>query len=235
MVVLLCAAWSSVMTATQINRRPDTARVALAATLAALASLISISGLSVPFPLMPFLRFDAAEIPDALAFLLLGPTGGLAVTTIHWMTLNLSASFDPVVGPTMKFMAVFATLLGMYVGTLFLGRGSSDRRSFLSLLVWGTALRFLIMLPVTFALYYLVFPATYLTFAAKALAAAGIMVSGQLATAIAVTLATALFNVMHAVITISASWGLYRTAGRMKVIRPALDWFGQRLGRVEAG
>ncbi|MEM0075225.1 MAG: hypothetical protein QXT39_04630 [Conexivisphaerales archaeon] len=213
----------------QKQKRPDTRRISLAAVLAASAALISISGLSVPFPLMPFLRFDAAEIPDALAFLLLGPSGGLAVTTIHWLMLNLSASFDPVIGPTMKFMAVFATMLGMYIGSLFVSSNFSSRRNYSYLLVWGTILRFIIMIPVTFVLYYIIFPSTYLSFASQALRAIGIDVTGALAIAIIVTLITGLFNIIHAIITITGSWIIYRGVQKSGALNYSLNWIGGQM------
>jgi riboflavin transporter FmnP len=217
------------MTELRRPRRPETRKIALAATLSASAALISVSGLSVPFPPLPFLQFDAAEVPDVLAFFLLGPTGGVVVTSVHWILLNLHAGFDPVIGPTMKFLAVFGTMLGLYVGSFLPPALSTRRRVFFVLLSSGLAVRFLIMIPPTFLLYYFISPTRYLTFAAQALSAFGIHVSGVLAAATVVTIITGLYNIIHAVFTISTVWVIYGVAGRMGALREDMDWMRVQL------
>ncbi|MEM3637281.1 MAG: hypothetical protein QXE12_01125 [Conexivisphaerales archaeon] len=213
-------------------KHSDSRRLALTALLSALAAILSLSAISVPFPLLPFLRFDLAEVPDVLAFLLLGPAGGMTVTLIHWMILNLHSSFDPIIGPTMKFMAVFATMLGLYLGTYFIRTSTTARRRFATLLFSGTLTRFLIMIPPTFLLYYLISPDRYLPFATQALSEFGIHVSGVLAAAILVTAITGLYNVIHGLLTISVVWAVYVTAERMGVINSGVNWLKGRVSGI---
>src|SRR5579884_2511038 len=175
----------SALISQQKERHSDARRLALTAVLASVAALLSLSSLSIPFPLLPFLRFDLAEVPDILSFML----------------LNLHSSFDPIIGPTMKFMAVFATMLGLYVGTFFVKASFSKKRVYASLLFSGTVLRFIIMIPPTFLLYYLISPTKYLPFAVQSLSEFGIHVSGILAAALLVTIITGIYNITHALLT----------------------------------
>lgn len=212
------------------NRKPDTRRIALVALLSASAAMISIGTVSFPFPLLPFLRFDAAEVPDVLSFFLLGPTGGLVVTLIHWIILDLHSSFDPIIGPTMKFMAVFGTMLGLYVATFLVPEGTRGKRLFLALLGVGTLVRFVVMIPPTFLLYYFISPGLYLPFAEKSLTAFGIHASGTLAAATLVTLVTALFNILHALFTVSVVWLVYQAAVKSGAIRFTTNWLASQVG-----
>lgn len=213
----------------QKERHADARRIALTALLASVAALLSLSSISIPFPLLPFLRFDLAEVPDVLSFILLGPAGGMTVTLIHWMLLNLHSSFDPIIGPTMKFMAVFATILGLYLGTYFIRQGLSNNRAYTTLLFSGTVVRFLIMIPPTFLLYYLISPGRYLPFAVQSLSEFGIHVSGLLAAALLVTLVTGIYNIAHALLTITLVWLIYSTADRMGVINTGVNWLKSQL------
>ncbi len=217
------------MTSIQTQKKNDTRKLAAAAALAALASVISLVGITFPFPLLPFLQFDLAEIPDMLSFFLLGPSGGLSVTLVHWMILDFHGSFDPVIGPTMKFMAVFATMLGVYLATYVIRTGAARNHAFAFILGGGVAVRFLLMLLPTFLLYYFISPNLYLAFAEKSLSAIGISVTGTLAAALLVTVFTGIFNIAHAIFTVTISWGVYRVAKRSGVLSRGLDWIGNRI------
>lgn len=216
----------------QKEKHSDARRLALTAVLASVAALLSLSSLSIPFPLLPFLKFDLAEVPDVFSFILLGPSGGMTVTLIHWMLLNLHSSFDPIIGPTMKFMAVFATMLGIYAGTYFVKAGFSKWKIYASLLISGTIVRFIIMIPPTFLLYYLISPTRYLPFAVQSLSEFGIHVSGVLAAALLVTIITGVYNITHAIITITFVWLIYSATDRMGVINSGVNWLKSRLNGI---
>ena len=72
-----------------------------------------IAGLKIPFPLLPFLKFDFMGIPILLAYFLFG----LPASIITCLVAFLSISFrDPtLVSGFMKFLAEFATIVGVYV------------------------------------------------------------------------------------------------------------------------
>jgi len=59
---------------------PRSLWIAGVASLGGAAIAAGIARLSTPFPLLPFLRFDAAEIFDVLSFLLFGPVGGVVTS-----------------------------------------------------------------------------------------------------------------------------------------------------------
>ena len=178
---------------------------------------------------MPFLQYDAAEIPDFLAFLLLGPTGGVAVAAIHWLALVLQSSFDPLIGPTMKFLAVFASMAGLYVGTRLLPRMPSLKRALATLTISTVLFRTILMIVPTFALYYLISPSLYLPFATNALAVVGLHVEGILAGALLVTVVTAVFNVTQAIFSVVATWIVYRSVSRVTLVDARSNWFRYRV------
>jgi riboflavin transporter FmnP len=89
--------------------------VASASCLASLAALLAALPLSFPYPVIPYLRFDLAEIPVFLALLLLGPWAGMLSSIAYWLILLLVGSFSPL-GPAMKFAAVLSTLIGLWAG-----------------------------------------------------------------------------------------------------------------------
>jgi riboflavin transporter FmnP len=94
----------------------------LGAAVATLDWTFKIAGLKIPFPLLPFLKFDVMGIPMLLAYFLFGFPAG----TITSLVAFLSISFrDPFSG-FMKFLAEFTTILGVYV-VLRKQRPSSDK------------------------------------------------------------------------------------------------------------
>ena len=95
--------------------------VACAALLAAIAIVITVSGLSTLIRMPPpfsYLIFDFAEIPVLIAYMTYGLRIGVFVETIHFLFLMLRGEFIPI-GPLMKYAAVISTMLGFHLGTKF--------------------------------------------------------------------------------------------------------------------
>ncbi|MEM4573780.1 MAG: hypothetical protein QXF45_04500 [Candidatus Caldarchaeum sp.] len=182
---------SSVMSARQ--------RLTGAISLAALAYVMGIAPLSFPFPLLPFLRFDLAEIPDIVSFLLFGWKYGVITALAHWYALVITATgvfAPPPIPQLMKLTAVLSMFLGVYVGLKVaekIGRG----KVVLSTL-GGIAVRAGVMAPITFALYYLLFPSIYLAFGKRTLTNLGYVFGTDLDVALIITGLTALFNAISA-------------------------------------
>jgi len=82
---------------------------------AGLAVAITLTGFEIPFPLLPYLKFDFAEIPVIMALFLLGPFSGLVTCFIYGIALMAARGW--VLGPAMKFIAVASTILGFLLGT----------------------------------------------------------------------------------------------------------------------
>jgi len=81
---------------------------------------LKFSGLKIPFPWLPLLKFDFTGVPIALSLLLYGLSSG-ATTSIVACLAILARSGD-VVGATMKGIAEFVTVLGMAAGLHLPGR-----------------------------------------------------------------------------------------------------------------
>lgn len=118
--------------------------------------------IQIPYPVpgLQFLRFDAAEIVDSLAFLAFGPVVGLLTAIIHWIALNFLPTAVPIFGPLLKLFAVASTLLGMTLGyRVFSGLGErGGKRAGLGLIAgFGLGSRVVIMTIVNYFFYIFVF------------------------------------------------------------------------------
>ncbi len=93
-----------------------TVSLAGAGVFAALAALLTLAKAEIPFPLIPYLKIDFAEIPIMIAFFLFGPPAAVVSSVIQWLFLNVQGSFAPL-GPFLKFGAVISTLGGFWLGS----------------------------------------------------------------------------------------------------------------------
>jgi len=100
------------------DRYGKTVRLTGTAILAAMVIVfdytLKFSGLKIPFPWLPFLKFDFTGVPIALSLLLYGlPSGGLTSVVA---CLGIIARSGDVIGSLMKGLAEFSTILGMALG-----------------------------------------------------------------------------------------------------------------------
>jgi len=95
-----------------------TRRLTGTAILAALVVVfdygLKFSGLKIPFPWLPLLKFDFTGVPIALSLLLYGLSSG--ATTSIVASLAILARSGDLVGATMKAIAEFVTVLGIAAG-----------------------------------------------------------------------------------------------------------------------
>ena len=167
----------------------------------ALASILAILPLSIPYPPIPYLKFDLAEIPVMVALLCFGPIPGIGSALIYWAILLLRGEFSPI-GPSMKFLAVFSMLIGLWIGVkVFRGPRFTLHLSFLL----GAFLRVLSMSAMNYLVAYLLFP-NFMSLAARTISLAlGINFSGELSCLIMVLAFTAIFNLIHSILSIAPS------------------------------
>ena len=136
----------------------NTARLTGTALLAALVVVfdytLKFSGLKIPFPWLPFIKFDFTGIPITLALLLYGLSS--AATTSGVACLAIIARSGDMVGAMMKAIAEFSTVLGIRLGLHIMGR----YRRTVSVLI-GVALRVtamsitnLVVLPIYYGMPY---------------------------------------------------------------------------------
>lgn len=209
-------------------RDNNTFKIATIATLAALAAVFGFMGLAIPYPLMPFLKFDLAEIPDIVSFMIVGPSGGLVTALIHWFVLNLKGGgMVPVVSPLMKLMAISSMMLGLYIGAK-MAEGKDRKAMLVGMIGWGIIVRVVVMGLVTFLLYYAIMPETYIPFAEKMLGALGIRVEGALQVAFYTVLFTAIFNALHVPLSVLLAAIVAEAAMRHPKLAMQVGWLRRR-------
>jgi riboflavin transporter FmnP len=125
-----------------------TARLTGTAILAALVIVfdyaLKFSGLKIPFPWMPFLKFDFTGVPIVVSLLLFGLPSGATTSIIA--CLGIVARSGNLVSGAMKSIAEFSTILGIAVGMYLGGRlGLRGKSKKLLSIVVGVALRIAVM------------------------------------------------------------------------------------------
>jgi len=85
--------------------------IAGTALLGALVAVLDWARLKLPFPLLPFLTFDALGIPMLLSYFLFGFLSGSITSLVAWFSIGFR---DPFKG-FMKFLAEFSTIVGVYL------------------------------------------------------------------------------------------------------------------------
>jgi len=195
---------------------------ALIAMFSATAGAMTLAHLEFPFPLLPFLQFDLAEVPDTVAFMLLGPVGGLLTLLIHTLILYTHGSFT-VLSPIFKFLAVSPMFLGMYIGAR-IARNWGRRSRYISIIFFGTMMRVVVDLFATLALYFLIMPSLYLPTADLAMSIVGIHISNPFEIALFLSGITSLFNLIAAPITIILSYAVMGALGKRVKAAGKLLW-----------
>ena len=182
-----------------------TVTLAGAAVFSALAALLTLSRASIPFPLIPYLQIDFAELPIYIAFFLFGPLAAIITELVHWLFLNITGSDAPL-GPAIKLVAVLSTLCGFWAGSSVyphLAPGRGRPAVALSLMFGGglvirvvamTVVNYIVILyvgPVVFGLNYMAFARATLV------QTTGWQFSGDAILLFWVLVFTALYNVIN--------------------------------------
>ncbi len=174
-----------------------------AAVFGGLAALMATLSFEVPFPILPYLKFDFAEVPVVIAFLLFGPVPGFLAATIHWLFLTVRSG---VLGPAIKFAAVVSMLAGIWLGSkLRLRANRSSASQFVGLGIMftvGLVIRVLLLTLVNYAVLVYVAPVffgqDYLKFAAFTLKSTlGLTLANVTDLIIYTLIYTAIFNSAH--------------------------------------
>jgi len=118
---------------------------------------LKYSGFKIPFPWLPYLKFDFTGVPIVLSLLFFGLTSGITTSAVALLAI-LARSGD-VVGATMKALAEFSTILGMAIGLRLLKRNTKLTKILSSAL--GLSLRSIVMLLANL----IVFPTMAVTYA----------------------------------------------------------------------
>ncbi len=199
--------------------------IAGGAICGALAVAIRLLQLKFPFPLVPYLKFEFAEVPILTGFLLYGPIVGIIAAFSYWGILNVVGEFVPI-GPAMAFAASISTVIGIWCGLKAFKRIIGSKTALLSFgLFTGILLRVAVMTIFNYVVIWLLFP-FFLDFAAKTVSAVlGINFASQLEALIVILALTALFNVIQVVVIAIPSLAIVKAVkGRVMMGKVATPW-----------
>lgn len=189
-----------------------TTEIAATAIFSAMAVAITMAKLTVPYPLLPYLKFDVSEIPVTVALFLLGPLSGLSSTIIYWLVLTLRAG--DILGPAMKFAAVASMMIGFTLGALLSRRaGGGFKLSMVVGLLLGALTRVLVMSLLNLLILTIIAP-YYLEFAKPLLASIGLPVETNLGAIIWVLVLTAIYNLLHTLLAVLPAYLIAEAALR---------------------
>ncbi|GBC70443.1 Riboflavin transporter FmnP [Candidatus Calditenuaceae archaeon HR02] len=178
-----------------MGKGPNSRSIMIGAVFGGLAFTLGLLPLSFPFPPLPYLRLDIAEIPSFIAMLMFGPAVGLISATSHFIALLMFGEWTPI-GPLMKFMAVSSSLLGFWAAA-HLTTGMGTRVCSFSLALLGAAARIIVMTLANYVLLTALFP-FFLDLGAKYLSSfLGISLSTAGEKLFFVLLFTAIYNALH--------------------------------------
>ena len=164
---------------------------------------LKFSGVKIPFPMLPTLKFDLDGIPIVMALFLYGPYS--ALTTCFVAFVAILARSGAALSASMKALAEFGTVLGLLPFYKINPRGFR-----LFGVASGTLSRIVVMVVATYAAWPLIFQ------------------SEQAALAFLPFLAV--FNAVAAVISISGGYLVYRAlAKRAPALLPTKDRQMQRV------
>lgn len=124
-----------------------TSRLTGTAILAALVIVfdytLKFSGFKIPFPWMPFLKFDFTGVPIVIALLLFDLKSSLSVSFVAG--LGILARSGDFIGASMKVLAEATTVVGIILGKKFVFQGQDKNGIALIPFIIGLFLRIIVM------------------------------------------------------------------------------------------
>jgi len=184
---------------------------AVMGALAALTTVMVPARIQPPFPILPFLRFDPAELFSVLAFFIFGPIPAVITATVHWLFLTATGVNTPL-GPAVKFVSVLSTLFGLWLGSLVYKKSGIKqyRNSVILFFMLGFAIltRVLILLVVNYFVFTyigpVIFGIDYLGFSQATLQGTlHMQFAGPTQVLLAMLIFTSIFNGLHAIFSVA--------------------------------
>jgi riboflavin transporter FmnP len=129
-----------------------TGTAVLAALVVVFDYTMKFSGFKIPFPWLPFLKFDFTGVPILFALLLYGLDTGITTSTVAFLAI-LVRSGDPV-GASMKAVAELANISGIHTGLRLFNFHTQITSALLGLLLRITVMSIfnLIILPTYYSM-----------------------------------------------------------------------------------
>lgn len=98
----------------------QTLKIALLAVFSSILYVITVTVSEVLiFPIIPYLKFDPAEIIVAISLFLFGPLIALLLAFLHFILLHFPSTQYPIIGPGFKFLAESSTVIATYLAFKF--------------------------------------------------------------------------------------------------------------------
>lgn len=175
--------------------------IAISTVFGALSGVLAMMPLSFSFPLIPYLKFDIAEIPVVTAFLGFGPFPGFISALTYWLVLNIFGEWSPI-GPAMKFIAVASMLAGLWVSYKLVSR---FRTPWFMVFLFSSLTRILATSISNYVLLALTAP-FFLEYAVGFLSLAlGMEIEAGVGGLLIVLFFTAIYNTLHVVLSLFPS------------------------------
>ncbi len=180
--------------------------VAVAAVFGGISATIAMLKLSFPFPPLPYLRFDLAELPVIFSFLAFGPLLGLVTSLTYWMVLTIVTMGEWLwpIGPFMKFLAIVSTFAGIWLGCKTLAK--RKERSFGSLLlrmaILATLTRVSVMGAMNYAILVILVPESLIFVNYLLSTVLGLSLGSELELILLIMALTSAYNVGHVVLSL---------------------------------
>lgn len=188
--------------------------IAYIIVFSALAIVLTFSRAEIPYPLLPYLKFDFAEVPVMLALLLGGLVPGLTTEVIHWTGLSIARGW--VLGPLMKFLAVVPMVIGFWLGMKTHGR-KWTARSIATAFLLGIVMRVIVCAIINTIVLLFVAP-EFLKFSEYCLKAVGVNVSSTADVLLWTVALNGVFNALHVVLSSVIAVVLFRAATKLPTI-----------------
>lgn len=165
--------------------------------LTALAIVFAGLRIPIPFPILPYLKFDITEIPIFIVLIFYGFKYSVISSVLYWIILLNIGDFTPI-GPTMKFLAILSTLTGYTIGY-------KVSRSNIVGLVCSAIVRVIVMSIMNYIVLVILMPGGIdwaASFISKIL---GLNLVSYYEKFLLVLTFTMIFNILHTIITIVPS------------------------------
>ena len=192
--------------------RSPSAALAVTAIFSAMAVAITLTRLTIPFPPLPYLKFDFSEVPVTVAMLLMGPLYGFISSVIYWLVLTMRAG--EVLGPAMKFAAVASMIQGFWLSS-FVYKRVLKRKGVTSMMivgfVFGSFARVVVMSVFNYLVLLYIAP-YYVDFIGPILASIGLPAESTLDIVFWSLLLTAFYNIIHTAISVFPAYLLTKAS-----------------------
>jgi riboflavin transporter FmnP len=121
----------------------------------------AVSGIGVPAPYAPYLIYGLWEIPIVAAFLLISPASAIVITLLNSAVLFAFFPGPLPTGPFYNLIAIFSTLLGLYIARKFINRESNYQQKVLKIAAASTILGIVLRVVVMTAVNYVTLQQPY--------------------------------------------------------------------------